>query len=164
MRQKGEWLTKEQEEELVFLYNLGAVPKWLAPRYNLKPGRIPAILKRLGQVARGGAGTGAGKVSINRDGYRMLHIGRKWVLEHRVIMAEYIGRPLTKEENVHHKNGDRLDNRIENLELWSVKQPPGQRIEDKVQYAQEILELYPVKGSITNEWLVSTFCDASEFS
>ncbi len=57
-------------------------------------------------------------------------------------MSQYLGRPLYKYENVHHKNGDRSDNRLENLELWTVKQPPGQRVEDKLKWCKEFLELY----------------------
>ena len=67
------------------------------------------------------------------------------VKEHRLIMEEVVGRYLERHENVHHKNGNRADNRPENLELWSVKQPKGQRVEDKVKFAIEILEQYAPK-------------------
>jgi hypothetical protein len=43
--------------------------------------------------------------------------GAGWRFEHRAIVERKIGRRLDRNEHVHHKNGDTLDNRIENLEL-----------------------------------------------
>jgi hypothetical protein len=57
-------------------------------------------------------------------------------------MEECLGRPLFPDEIVHHRNGVRNDNRIGNLELWSRSHPPGQRVEDKLAWAQEIIARY----------------------
>jgi hypothetical protein len=64
------------------------------------------------------------------------------IVEHRWIMSEYLGRPLFKKENVHHKNGVKDDNRYINLELWTTAQPSGQRVEDKIKWCIEFLEQY----------------------
>jgi len=87
---------------------------------------------------------------INQDGYVRLtgfydhpfaNTDDK-IFEHILIMSEHLGRKLLPGENVHHKNGNRADNTLSNLELWTTSQPAGQRVEDKVAWAIEMLKLY----------------------
>lgn len=79
---------------------------------------------------------------ITKQGYKIAEHTDTFQFEHRAVMSEYLGRPLERHENVHHKNGDRADNRLDNLELWNTSQPSGQRVEDKINFAIEILKLY----------------------
>jgi hypothetical protein len=91
-----------------------------------------------------------GSGCINSNGYRVLCIdGKDGVLEHRYVMEQHLGRKLLHEENIHHKNGNRSDNRLSNLEIWNTKQPSGQRVPDKVLYAKEILTLYSTEKEIS---------------
>lgn len=73
--------------------------------------------------------------TIHGSGYRHIRVGGvggRVRAEHRVVMEGMIGRPLEAHETVHHLNGDRADNRRENLELWDSRQPKGQRVVDKL--------------------------------
>jgi len=103
--------------------------------YHYNQSRSGGIKPRQDRRAKG---TG----TLHVDGYWLVTVGGKQVLEHRVVMEAIIGRPLLKHESVHHKNGDRLDNHPDNLELWSKSQPTGQRVLDKLAWAFYFLDQY----------------------
>jgi hypothetical protein len=79
------------------------------------------------------------------SGYRMVSGGSREAgvrMEHHVVMERLIGRPLRKDETVHHRNGIRTDNRPENLELWSGRHGKGHRVSDQIEFAKETLKIY----------------------
>ena len=117
------------------------------PFFTTAPPRALFCSRRCFGQTRLGYGTPNwnGGRSVDKNGYVSVRSRGQRVLEHRLVMIKHLGRDLKPFETVHHKNGIRGDNRIENLELWATSQPYGQRVKDLVRYVvdnypQEVLE------------------------
>jgi len=111
----------------------GAVSAGMCHAHHARHKRGQSLTGEIKAIAPKGSG------SIDSNGYR--RIGRK--KEHRLVMEQMLGRPLRRNEHVHHVNGVKTDNRPENLELWvGRQQPKGRRVSDAVEAAVEILRLY----------------------
>lgn len=99
--------------------------------YRRKVG-IPEDAPRL--IAKQGSGyiDSNGYKIIRKKGHPNACKGNS-IKEHIYVMSQFKGRPLLKGETVHHKNGIRDDNRIENLKIMTLH-PPGQEEEDIINY------------------------------
>jgi hypothetical protein len=78
----------------------------------------------------------------DKNGYYNIRVGNRYEFEHRHVYEQHHGIKLLPGQNIHHINGNRSDNRIENLELWDTSQPKGQRVEDKIKFYFELVQRY----------------------
>lgn len=124
---------------------------------NLKQKHSVACIKCSSQALEFNGHWRGGKTR-HKAGYIMVRLpghpraktgGGYYVFEHILVMEDHLGRHLFPDESIHHINGVRDDNRIENLELWVKAQPAGIRVEDAVDWAREILARY------TGDWHAS---------
>jgi hypothetical protein len=82
-----------------------------------------------------------GEPTVNGKGYLEYRHGElRGVREHRWLYEQHYGIKLLPHQNIHHINGIRTDNRIENLELWDTSQPAGQRIDEKINFYFNLLQ------------------------
>lgn len=92
------------------------VPNW----EKKKQGPRRYCSQRCHHAAMRGRELVKGSRYVNQQGYVMVKVGiREWKAEHRITMERILGRTLTSNEHVHHKNGNRADNRPKNLQVLS---------------------------------------------
>lgn len=86
---------------------------------------------------------------VTKQGYIRLRFPNKYgvkgreVLEHRYNMEQHLGRELRPEETVHHKVKPVSNNAMSNLELFSSRHGPGQRVTEQIDWAIKLLQDYP---------------------
>lgn len=151
-------LSKKQQKQVIRLYKSGLSCDKISILFECSTPTINNTLRRNNIKIRSySEASYKGSKFPDKRGYlRVTPMGKdkqfndtnyRFMLEHRLIMAKHLGRKLNKNEQVHHKNGIKDDNRLENLELWTTSQPYGQRVSDKIKWERKLLIQYGYKVS-----------------
>lgn len=141
---KGEhWAKERAKAPPRFCVECGGVIEWRKARHDRGEGRSADWHRPAKYCSLQCTATAGRKLQLEREpprgwhldkhGYVILSNGEKGGYkqpEHRAVMEKVLGRKLEKHETVHHKNGNRSDNRPGNLELWKGRHGRGQRAAD----------------------------------
>jgi transposase-like protein len=134
---RGAGYTRAQKRQMAERYETGASLAAIAKEFGSNANTVWKILTHAGVEMRDNAWRGGrvkatgGYIAVTADRDDPLAAAMAtvtgYVLEHRLVMAHSLGRPLTRSETVHHVNGRRTDNRPENLQLRQGRHGKGVR-------------------------------------
>ena len=130
-------MSRIQAVQALYQSNPALTAQQVAEMLGVNRSTIMRDRKKLGLVNTERRGGWKGGRHVNSLGYVEVWVSpddplvkvqnaRRYALEHRVVMARHLGRTLRSDESVHHIDGDRQNNKIENLQLRSAHHGPGQ--------------------------------------
>ena len=140
MRPAGGVRAEVDREWLEERYLAGESMNSLAEQADVSDSTIFKLLREMGVPTR----EKTGSIWLSARGYPTKWVpGRGPVGVHRLVMEEHLGRELESFEQVHHRDKNKLNYELANLELWSTGQhPSGERVTDLVNDSVWVLKLY----------------------